>query len=893
MKRALSLSRLFIVAFTFFLIVPMGVVLLFFLVSIYDSSKEKIAADLQVLSHSTADKVNASLKGTAMHLVSTAETLAADRDKISIDKLLASSIKNFELLDNIYVLDEEKKINAVSYSDFNRYSNEDFRRIKLNEVKTFDDFLPNWSRPFNSLLTSNYIVRLSVKYPQGYVVGDINLKFLSDALIIDAENDKTNIFIVDSKGDIISAVGFDNAVHYTNMFTHPAVQQSYQGNHILLDYTYDGEDYTAAGFKIPIVDWYIVYEQKQKEAFSLFYNILDLTAFAVLMTLCFILVVLILIKKRLINPITQLTKYSQQLSKGEKPKFVDFQEGGFSELTKLYESFEHMTIKIDEREQALMEKEEYVRTIFDSTTNTGILVVDTEGEPVITDTNMGAQLILGYKPTELIGLPPDALVRYIGEDIGRMQEEAQALEAMVTAQFDMTKKNGENISVLCTAHPLIKGNTYQNLLIVVFIDITEIKRVQSALESEKERLDVTLKSIGEGVVATDKAGRITLVNSSAETVIGQQYDFMVGNNIKDILRIYDYDSGEDLSMVLTSVSDLSKRTMRANIISEQSEPVTVVLTASAMLHSDGDVIGFVYVFRDITEKIKIEKELMNRKIQLEEINRNLEIRVTDEAEKRRKNEQMLFEQAKFAAMGQMISAIAHQWRQPLNALALFTQDIEDAYQANEVDDGYLKNFVENSMSLIDHMSCTIDDFRNFFHSSNVTEQVNIVQVLKNTLELVDTQLRSQGINYKLTIKNSEKEDVFFNSTPQEVDVYGRNISIYPSEMKQVILNIIHNARYAITEKRKNSNIKDGNIHINIEYNVDNVSLAFSNDGGRIADAALARIFDPYFTTKPEGEGTGIGLYMSKIMIEDHIGGLLMAENIDNGAKFTITIHYDR
>ena len=429
-------------------------------------------------------------------------------------------------------------------------------------------------------------------------------------------------------------------------------------------------------------------------------------------------------------------------------------------------------------------------------------------------------------------------------------------------------------------------------MIVVFSDITEITRIQHALEGEKERLDVTLKSIGEGVLATDKSGRITLLNSSAENILGNKYRFMIGHRFSDLMQIYDYATGEDISSSLTSAEDTSKKSFRANIVSKNSGMVTVIITSAAMLNNRGETVGFVYVFRDITERMGMERELLNRKKQLEDINRNLEIRVSEETEKRRKNEQLLFEQAKFAAMGQMISAIAHQWRQPLNALALYTQDIEDAYSAGEVNEHYLADFVTNSMSLINHMSTTIDDFRNFFHSSNVRESVNLVDVVSQSVGLVATQLRNQNINFEMKIKSGGQEDMFVNSTPAEGKKYGGNVIIFPSEMKQVVLNILNNARDAISERRSRSMRRPGTIMILVEYLDDRIVLTISNDGGRIPEDSLIRIFDPYYTTKPEGEGTGIGLYMSKIMIEDHMGGLLIAENVDDWARFTITLYYN-
>ncbi len=207
----------------------------------------------------------------------------------------------------------------------------------------------------------------------------------------------------------------------------------------------------------------------------------------------------------------------------------------------------------------------------------------------------------------------------------------------------MTKKNGVSFPVLCTVHPLNDFLDEVDTYIVVFIDISELVRIQTALESEKERLDVTLKNIGEGVLAADKLGRITLVNSSSENILGQKMRFLIGQNVKDVLQIYDYMSGEGITNELTSMENTSRRTFKANIVSASGAGVTTVtITASVILSNKGEIVGFVYVFRDISESIRMDQELIARKQQLEEINSDLEIRVNEEASKRRKNEQMLF-----------------------------------------------------------------------------------------------------------------------------------------------------------------------------------------------------------------------------------------------------------
>jgi len=889
-KQAASIGKLFLFTFTSFLILPLAVLCIFFLAVVYDTNKEKISHDLQFLSHTVASKLNARLNGPVTYL----KTLAEFEDMRVGDELLNKAIKsgigNYHVFDSIYILDNEKNVKEMSFGPFSRYSKDDFIGIRLSDVSYFTGSGIYWSRPFVSAVTNNYIVRISRKYENGYVVGDINLKFLTDSLLNAKLSDTTKVFVVDADGHVISNTCETDKFN-KNFFSHPVVQEVYKGRHIVFHYSINGVKYTGAGFKIPLADWYLVLEEKDFEAFRLFNEIFYVTVLAIFVTTFFIFLVLYLIRKKLIVPIRLLTDRSGLLAEGHFADFEDAEKTVFTELRVLYESFAEMAKKIDEREKALRDKEEYVRSIFDSTVNTGIIVMTSGTDPLITDANRGAQLISGYKMSELMGLPPDALVKDVGDEILRMRREAVKRDSVISSRFMMTKKNGIHFPALCTLHPLEKPGAGLDAFILVFIDITEVTRVQRALEDEKERLDVTLRSIGEGVLATDKKGRIALVNSSAEMFLSQKHRAMIGHRISDVLQIYDYKSGEDLGDDLTRTDEISRRTFRANIVTKQGVIITVTMTSSVMLSNKGEIVGYVYVFRDITERIKMEQELLSRKKQLEEINRNLEIRVTEEAEKRRKNEQMLFEQSKFAAMGQMISAIAHQWRQPLNALALYTQDIEDAYEVGEVDSEYLSLYVANSMSLINHMSMTIDDFRNFFHSEKIHEKVNLISVVVKSLSLVSTQLKNQNIDFSIQVSDGDESIIFKNELPEEDFVFGKDISISESEMKQVVLNILQNARDAITDRRSKTLHKNGNIYIYIRHYDDKIVTEISNDGGFIPEDYISRIFDPYFTTKPEGEGTGIGLYMSKIMIEDHMDGFLIVENVEYGVKFTITLYY--
>jgi PAS domain S-box-containing protein len=892
MKNRIGIGKLFIIIFMFFLVLPLMAISIIFLSTVYETNSKKISRDIEAVTYAIASKVNTRLEVPATYMMTLADLITEKGSDADLKELVHLGIKNNTVFSAIYILDSEKRIKELAFSSFTKYAREDFIGIKLNEVKKFEDYNYYWSSPFISLVNNDYVVRVSVGMPDGYVVSDISLKFLASSLIKSSLLDMTSIYLVSDDGNVISSNFESDEYIHSSMFEHPLVKEGLKGSHLLKGYVWEGKKKIGAIYKLPITSWYLLLEQDQTEAFRFFKEILNIAVISAFLVLFFIVAVLFFLRRKLIKPIRTLTIQSEKVSRGDVIKFSEEEKAVFAELHTLYESFENMSAKIRKREASLKEKEEYIRSIFDSTTNTGIMVFSAYGEGSLTDANMGAQLMLGYKLSEMIGFDPAVFVKGGGDDIGRLMRDAVKRYSMTTGRFEMVKKNGILFPVLGTVHPLISEKGDIGHFIVVFIDITEITRVQNALENEKEHLDVTLKSIGEGVIATDKQGRVTLLNSSAESILAQKSRYLLGHSIKEVMRIYDFETGDDLAEELVASGIGSKRTFRANIISKHAGVITVTLTASGMLNSKGEILGFVYVFRDITDRIKMDQELINRKVELETVNKNLEKRITEETEKRRKNEQLLFEQAKFAAMGQMISAIAHQWRQPLNALALYTQDIEEAYEHEEVNAEYLSKFVENSMKMINHMSGTIDDFRNFFHSTNLKEEVDFVRVVCDSISLISTQLKNQNINYELTIIADGKEDVFVNSMPAPDVKYGREIKIITSELKQVVLNILQNARDAISEKRTGTLKRAGNVQITVLYDKNKVVTTIGNDGGNIPEEHLVSIFDPYYTTKPEGEGTGIGLYMSKVMVEDHMGGLLVAGNIDGGAVFTITLYYD-
>ncbi|KWT83469.1 PAS domain-containing sensor histidine kinase [Candidatus Magnetominusculus xianensis] len=291
---------------------------------------------------------------------------------------------------------------------------------------------------------------------------------------------------------------------------------------------------------------------------------------------------------------------------------------------------------------------------------------------------------------------------------------------------------------------------------------------------------------------------------------------------------------------------------------------------------EGGNYGRIWYFRDITWRTKIENELRQKTKSLEELAAHLEERVKQEVEERVKQEKILIQQAKMASMGEMIEAITHQWRQPLNSLCLIIQDLADTFTSGECDKPFMEDAVTDSMQQINYMTRTIDDFRNYFKPAKTKETFDSVQAIKEVLSIAWGQLKIHSILVQI---NGTAYD-----PNQSVDVDRFFLSTYKNEFKQVILNIVNNARDALK-----SAPKPRQISFELSSNNSTLIINISDTGGGIPENILNKIFSPYFTTKEHDKGTGIGLYMSKMIVENNLSGKIYASNTKDGACFTIEL----
>jgi C4-dicarboxylate-specific signal transduction histidine kinase len=249
------------------------------------------------------------------------------------------------------------------------------------------------------------------------------------------------------------------------------------------------------------------------------------------------------------------------------------------------------------------------------------------------------------------------------------------------------------------------------------------------------------------------------------------------------------------------------------------------------------------------------------------LNCSLEARIDRAVDEMRRKDQMLIVQGRLAAMGEMINNIAHQWRQPLNTLGLIIQQLPLFYESGEINEEILEENVGKSMALIQHMSRTIDDFRNFFKPDKEGVTFGVNQVIARTLSLIEKSFKDQKIGIALQTEG----DPMANG--------------YPNEYAQVLLNILMNA----SDELVGHNVDDALILIHAFAEGGRSVVTITDNAGGIADEIIDSLFDPYFTTKEPDKGTGIGLFMSKTIIEKNMGGSLTVRNTGSGAEFRIVV----
>ena len=382
-------------------------------------------------------------------------------------------------------------------------------------------------------------------------------------------------------------------------------------------------------------------------------------------------------------------------------------------------------------------------------------------------------------------------------------------------------------------------------------------KVETALEMYTDLYDFAPV----GYCTLDSDGAVRVANLTAAGLLVTERARLVGRRFEQFIAEEDRPLFTDfLGDVFTS---RCKKSCEVTLTGNGTSPRFVQIEALTCTSGQECRIAVI----DITGRKLAEDRLAEKRLELEELNRTLEVRIAGAVDELRQKDQMLILQERLAVVGEMINNIAHQWRQPLNTLGLVVQKLPLFYDSAEFSREFLEKNTVIAMKLIREMSRTIEDFRDFFSSDKEKVTFGVNRVIEHMLSLVETSLRDQKIRIAL---HSEGDPM---------------ISGYPNEYAQVLLNILMNARDALV----GNHIDDPLISISAFAAGSTTVVTVTDNAGGIADGIIDRIFDPYFTTKGPNQGTGIGLFMSRTIINTNMGGSLTARNTGNGAEFRIEV----
>lgn len=297
---------------------------------------------------------------------------------------------------------------------------------------------------------------------------------------------------------------------------------------------------------------------------------------------------------------------------------------------------------------------------------------------------------------------------------------------------------------------------------------------------------------------------------------------------------------------------------------------TPEIIRNVLKNGANDFLKKPFVYEEFILKVDLWIDYFKKATQLEEqkgklefLNGNLQCLVDEEVAKNRKKDKIMFAQSRQAQMGEMIAMIAHQWRQPLNAISAASSVINLKVRNEQFDYEMSQNITSKINKYLQHLSSTIDDFRDFFKPQKEMRLSNFEVVVSKAYTLIEGILAKKKIKLEITTK--------------EVG----HFMTYENELVQVVLNLIKNAQDVLEERKVISPC--------IELIIDKNQLSVIDNGGGIDEKVLPKIFNPYFSTKMQKDGTGLGLYMSRIIVEEHCKGKLKVQNTENGAKFTIEL----
>ncbi|MEE8589619.1 MAG: PAS domain-containing sensor histidine kinase [Sulfurimonadaceae bacterium] len=431
-------------------------------------------------------------------------------------------------------------------------------------------------------------------------------------------------------------------------------------------------------------------------------------------------------------------------------------------------------------------------------------------------------------------------------------------ESIVNEVYSLLMQEGRELQII----PVLQKNVKTKLYMTIYPNEVTIPAKENFLEHDLYK--AIIDSTKEGFWLLDEELNIISINHSFANMLGYEESELLGRRPYELLALVNEQQAFCEAKAGT-VNTSTQRTYELTFVTKKGREFHTIVNATTINLPEHRVRTFAFI-TDISEQKELEQTLIEQQRNINELNTDLTQRVEAEVQANRKKDHIMYQQARLASMGEMVANIAHQWRQPLNIIALIMQEFYISGQLGTLDREKLEKEYARANSVLQYMSNTIDDFRTFFRHNDEVELFYVNSAIDSVMTLVSKTMEHNNIDIIMNIED-------------EIAVFG-----HKNEFVQALINLINNAREAIA-----AHTKSGVIKIKAYTDGSNIKITVQDNGGGIHKKDIEQIFEPYFTTKHQTQGTGLGLYMSHQIIVSNMNGSIYAENREEGTCFYISL----
>ncbi len=366
------------------------------------------------------------------------------------------------------------------------------------------------------------------------------------------------------------------------------------------------------------------------------------------------------------------------------------------------------------------------------------------------------------------------------------------------------------------------------IIVLLIMSLIDKRNARNEYKLQLHFIEALLNTIKNPISYKDREGKYIGCNHAFSEFFGYHKSEIIGKTMQDFFgnQTEFVKAHEEIEAKLFNNEDVGEFIMDFPLKDGSSR--TVLLNKSLYYDLSGNVQGILSVLHDITEFVEAQKE-------------------------KKQNESFLAQQSKLAEIGEMISAIAHQWNEPLVEMSAIVQDLELQYQTGNIEKGDMDSFVSDSMVQIQYMSKTLKDFRDFLKPSVKKSHFYIKDAFDEVLNILERQIKYSYIDLDISYED------------EKLMAYG-----YKNEFMQVLITIINNAKDAIIGAKQLDKSLRGEINIIVSALDDKTKITIIDNGSGIKPEDKKKVFDPYYSTK--SSGNGLGLYMSRVLICDKMDG---------------------